>query len=147
MECMIKPVDWYEFPYGTCFYILITYQPITGADGSTSLHCGLVPHFTQEVAVGGSGQCPDPGTLQATIASLSHIAGRQQVWVKGEVETQRAVTVSQLVEDPVRVGRSLCGFPALDATSMVRQEVGQEVTFGIHSGGVNHFVCRQFSKY
>lgn len=124
----------------------MTYQPVTGADSSTSLDRGLVPHFTQVVAVGGSGQSPDPGTLQATVATLGHKAGRQQVWVEGEVETQAAVTVSQLVEDPVQVGRSLCGFPALEATSMVRQEVGQEVTSGIHSGGVNHFVRGQFSQ-
>lgn len=125
------------------FGALVTYQSITGADGSASLDCGLVPHFTQEVAPGGPGQRPDLGSSQATVPSLRHEARRQQVRVEGEVEAQAAVAVPQLVEDSAQVGRPLRGFPALHATSVVRQEVGQEVTSGIHSCGVNHFVRRQ----
>lgn len=139
----MNPVN---FPVGVWFFTLITYQPITGTDSSASLDCGLVPHLTQEVAAGGSGQSSDPGTLQATVPSLRHEAWRQYVRVQGEVEAQDAVTVLQLVEDPIQAGRSLGGFPAMDAASVVRQEVGQEVTSGIHSGGVNHFIRRQFPQ-
>lgn len=139
----MNPVN---FPDGVWSCVLITYQPITCADSSASLDCGLVPHFTQEVAVGGSGLSRDPGTLQATVPSLRHEAWRQQVRVQGEVEAQAAVAVPQLVEDSIRAGQFRCGFPAMDATSVVGQEVGQEVTSGIHSGGVNHFICRQFPQ-
>lgn len=68
------------------------------------------------------------------------------MWIEGEVKAQAAVIVPQLVEDPIQVRRHrpLCGFPALHTASMVRQEVGEEVTSGIHSSGVNHFIRRRF---
>ena len=65
------------------------------------------------------------------------------MWVEGEVKMQTVAAVPQLVEDSIRDRWSLRGFPALHAASMVRQEVGQEVTSGIHSHGVNHFILRQ----
>lgn len=136
-----KPSRWH-----VCFCALETYQTITGADGGASLdHC-FVPHFAQEVALGGPGQRPDPGSSQATVPSLRHEARRQQVRVEGEVEAQAALAVPQLVEDSIRVGRSPGGFPALQTTSVVRQEVGQEATSGIHSCRVNQFIWRQFPQ-
>lgn len=83
------------------------------------------------------------GPLQATVPPLSQEARSQQVWIEGEIEVQTALSVPQLVEDSIQVLRSLRGFPALYAASMVRQEVGQEVTSGIHSSRVNHFILRQ----
>lgn len=63
--------------------------------------------------------------------------------VKGEVKVQTVATVPQLVEDSIQVRWSLWSVPALYTASMVRQEAGQEVTFCIHSSGVNHFKLGQ----
>lgn len=86
------------------------------------------------------------GPLQATVPPLRQEARSQQVSVEGQVEEQAAAAVPQLVEHTIRAGRPLRGFPALHTASMVRQEVGQEVTSGIHSSGVNHIILRHVQQ-
>lgn len=84
----------------------------------------------------------DFGPLQATVPPLCQEAWCQQVCIQGEVKLQAVATKGKLVEDPIRIFWILRGSPALHTAGMVRQEVGQEVAFGIHSGGVNHFIVR-----
>lgn len=97
------------------------------------------------MALGGSRRT-DLGAIQAAVPPLRQEARGQQVWVEGEVKVQTVAAVPQLVEDSIYVRRSLRGFPPLYAASVVRQEVGQEVTSGIHSSGVNHFILRQIPQ-
>lgn len=86
------------------------------------------------------------GPLQATVPPLRQEARSQQLSVEGEVEAQTPAPVPQLVEHSIHVGRPPRGFPALDTANMVRQEVGQEVTSGVHSSGVNHIILRQIQR-
>lgn len=86
------------------------------------------------------------GPLQATVPPLCQEARSQQVSVEGQIEAQTVVAVPQLVENSIHVCWPFWGFPALYTASMVRQEVGQEVTSGIHSSGVNHIILRQIQQ-
>lgn len=83
--------------------------------------------------------CP----VQATVPPLSHEARSQQVWIQGEVKVQAVAVMQELIEDSVCVYGSLWGFPTPYTMNMVRQEVGQEVTSGINTDGVNHFIRRE----
>ncbi|TNN64900.1 hypothetical protein EYF80_024898 [Liparis tanakae] len=114
-------------------------ETMCSAYGCASLTHGLAPHLAEEIAAGGPGGA-DLGAVQAAVPPLRQEARSQQVWVEREVKVQTVAAVPQLVENPIRVRRSLGGFPPLYTASVVRQEVGQEVTSGIHSGGVNHFI-------
>ena len=53
---------------------------------------------------------------------------------------QTIASVQQVVEDPLWAPRLLQDMSSLDAAPMVGQEVGQEVTFGVHSCRVNNFI-------
>lgn len=65
------------------------------------------------------------------------------MWVEGEVEVQIVATMLQLVEHPCRVSWFPLGFPPLYPADVVGHKVGQEVTFGVHSVGVNDLVLRK----
>lgn len=97
------------------------------------------------MALGGSGGV-NLGALQATVPPLRQEARSQQLSVEAEVEAQAAPAVPQLVEDSIGAGPALRGRPALHTARAVRQEVGQEVTFGVHSSGVNHIIRRQIQQ-
>lgn len=127
------------------FFFKVTHQSITGTYGCASLSGDLIPHLAQEVALGGAGGT-DPGPVQAAVPPLRQEARCQQARVEGEVKVQTVAAVPQLVVDSIPFRWTLGGFPPLDAANMVRQEVGQEVTSGIHSGGVNHIMPRQIPQ-
>ena len=80
------------------------------------------------------------GPIQATVPLLCQEARGQEVRVEAEVKVQTMASVPQVVEDPLRAPRLLRDMPSLDAAPMVGQEVGQEVTFGVHSCRVNNFI-------
>lgn len=65
------------------------------------------------------------------------------MWVEGEVEVQIVATMLQLVEHPCRVSWFPLGFPPLYTADAVGHKVGQEVTFGVHSVGVNDLILRK----
>lgn len=80
------------------------------------------------------------GPMQATVPPLCHEARGQEARVEAEVKVQTVASVPQVVEDALRALRLLRDLPSLDAAPMVGQEVGQEVTFGVHSCRVNNFI-------